>query len=478
MSWLSRNRESGRKLPRRAWMGLDVFSSMSDESLSDLLDHLEEVHYAPGDVILRQGDVGDSFFLLESGSVRVQVDAQSSQEAFASTLSAPAIVGEMALLTGIRRTASVLAEGEVVCYRMQRVSFENLMAKEPSLASFMTRVVGERLLQASTIRKVGKYEITGQIGEGAAATVFSARHPELEVEVALKMLSHTLIHRKGFAKRFRDEAKRVANLSHEHIVRVHDTEAAYGTHFIVMERLRGTLLEDILESQTRLAWGAIRRILKEVCLALHYSHEAGLLHRDIKPSNIFLTEDRRVKILDFGIAMATNVVNEDDGLLLGTPYYMSPEQIRGESLDSRTDLYSLGVVAYELVTGEVPYDANSLQELLAHHQNTPMPDPRKTVSSVPDDLAEFIRRACSKDRNDRFSDCARAAKFLTTAAELPLVHRLELSTLAISYHPSRRRVVANVLNELRERLEGISGVSLLWAHQESSPEEDEKLTRS
>jgi eukaryotic-like serine/threonine-protein kinase len=464
-------------MPRRAWMSLDLFSAMNDENLKDLLGHLEEVTFNPDDIIVKEGDVGDSLYLLEKGSVRVQVRSDGDEEAFLSTLSAPAVFGEMALLTGIPRTASVVAVEEVVCYRLQRTGFETLMEKETSLSRFMTRVVGERLLEAQTIREVGKYEITGQIGEGAAATVFSARHPELEVEVALKMLSHTLVHRKGFTRRFKDEARRVANLNHEHIVRVYDTEVAYGTHFIVMERLRGTLLEDILESQTRLAWGAIRRILKEVCLALHYSHEAGLLHRDIKPSNVFLTEDRRVKILDFGIAMATNSTSDDDGLLLGTPYYMSPEQIRGDALDARTDLYSLGVVAYELVTGDVPYEATSLQELLAHHQNTPMPDPRKLVAAIPDDLVEFIRRACSKDPNDRFDDCSKAAKFLKTASELPLVHRLELSTVAISYHPSRRKVVGNVLEELQARLDGVAGVSLLWGHQESSPEEDEKLTR-
>jgi serine/threonine protein kinase len=459
-------------------MDLEIFDAMSREGLADLVSRLDSIDFSQDEMILREGDKGDSLYLLESGSIRIQVTPESdTTDGFLSELNAPALFGEMALLTDIRRTASVIALTDVTCFRLKRKDFEVLMARETSLSRFMTRVVGERLLEAQTIRKVGKYHITGRIGSGAAATVFSALHPELDVEVALKMLTHTLVHRKGFAKRFKQEARSVANLNHEHIVRVYDTEAAYGTHFIVMERLRGTLLEDILESRTRLAWGAIRRILKEVCRALHYSHEKDLLHRDIKPSNVFLTEDRRVKILDFGIAVAKNSVADDGGMLLGTPYYMSPEQIRGDALDGRTDLYSLGIVAYELVTGDVPFDAQSLEELLMHHQKTPFPDPRKAMSDVPEDLAIFIQKATAKEVDDRFESCHEAAQYLQTASELPLVHALELSTVAISYHPSRRKMVSDALEALHTLLDGTDGISLLWGHQESSPDDDDELIR-
>ena len=146
-----------------------------------------------------------------------------------------------------------------------------------------------------------------------------------------------------------------------------DTAQAYGTHFIVMEKLTGTMLEDIVAQGQRLPWGMIRRILREVCSALAYSHEHNLLHRDIKPSNVFLTEDRRVKLLDFGIATSTESSETGGGHLLGTPYYMAPEQIRGERLDGRADLYALGIMAYELSTLNVPFDADTLDDLLRNY---------------------------------------------------------------------------------------------------------------
>lgn len=477
MSWFS-SQKKGVELPKYAWMGLDIFADMTPDGFSELLESLEQMTFSAGEVLLREGDKGDALFLLERGAVEVQAkNPDGSGEGFVSTLRGPCIFGEMALVTDNPRSATIVASTDVECFRLSRKGYEATVARESGLSHFVTRVVGERLLEADNIRQVGKYEITGRLGAGAGATVFSARHPELEVEVALKMLNHSLVHRPGFAGRFKDEARRVANLNHEHIVRVYDTQAGYGTHFIVMELLRGTLLEDILESRTRLAWGAIRRILKEICKALHYSHETGLLHRDIKPSNVFLTEDRRVKIMDFGIAVATRSSGDDGGLLLGTPYYMSPEQIRGEPLDGRTDLYSLGIVAYELVTGDVPYEATTLDELLLHQQHTPVPDPRESVTSVPEDLVEFIARATAKKASDRYDDCAQAAAFLQTASELPLVHRLELSTVAISYHPSLRQRVKDALEELNQNLEATPGVSILWGHQESTQDDQEKLLR-
>jgi serine/threonine protein kinase len=305
------------------------------------------------------------------------------------------------------------------------------------------------------------------------ATVFSAVHPDLGQEVALKMLSHGLVYHPGFADQFRREARVVASLQHEHIVRVLDTEYAYGTHFIVMEKLTGVLLEDLIENEQRLAWGAVRRILKEIALALAYSHERGLLHRDIKPSNVFLTEDRRAKLLDFGIAVTADASAQSEGHLLGTPYYMAPEQIRGEQLDGRTDLYALGILAYELCTRQVPFDAEELDDLLRQHLAQPLPAPRLLAPDIPDDLAVFIERSTQKRREDRFPTCADAAGFLQTAAELPLVNKIELSTLAISYHPSRRRMVADALHALHERLNDVPGVSLLYGHQASSRDHEE-----
>ena len=454
--------------PPPSWSRLEVFRGVHRNAIDALAASSQGLTFEPGAPLLRQGEPGDSMYLLEEGTVRVAVRGDNGETYFELDLIAPAMFGEMALFTSEPRSASVTAKTKVRVLEVGRKAFTDLMARHGQVGNVLTRIVGDRLLEASSIRRVGKYEVQGRIGAGAVATVFSAIHPQLGKEVALKMLSHGLVYHPGFAEQFKAEARIVAGLSHEHIVRVLDTEHAYGTDFIVMEKLTGVMLEELIENQQRLAWGAIRRILKEVALALAYSHGRGLLHRDVKPSNVFLTEDRRAKLLDFGIAVAVESSATRGGHLLGTPYYMSPEQIRGEKLDGRTDLYSLGIMAYELCTCQVPFDGETLEDLLHNHQVADTPDPRKLAPDIPEDLAQFIRVATAKQRDDRFPSCEAAARFLQTAAELPMVHKLELSTLAISYHPSRRRQVADALRELHGKLTNVTGVSLLYGHQAST----------
>jgi serine/threonine-protein kinase len=256
----------------------------------------------------------------------------------------------------------------------------------------------------------------------------------------------------------------VAQLNHENIVRVLDTEQAYGTHFIVMEKLTGSLLEDVIDRGERLEWPLVRRILVEMAGALAYSHERGLIHRDIKPSNVFLTTEQRVKLLDFGIAVHEGA-SADDGKVIGTPYYMSPEQIMGQQLDGRADLYSLGILAYELCTHEVPFVAETVQGLFGMHMTVEMPDPRLLEPEIPEDILEFIRIATAKRREERFASCQEAADFLKRAGEANVPETMEMSSLAMTYLPSRRADVRAILLEAAERLRKLRGVTVFQAHQ-------------
>jgi serine/threonine-protein kinase len=384
-------------------------------------------------------------------------------------LTAPALFGEMALITQAPRTATVIAEDEVRVLKLTREGFDELVRRHPQVGDFLTRAVGERLLESGSIQRVGKYSVVGRLGAGAVATVFEAINEELGRPVALKMLSHALIYHHGFRDQFQKEAQLIASLDHDHIVRVYDTEREWGTHFIVMEKLDGVTLDDLIQTGTKLAWGAVRRILRETATALAYSHSRGLLHRDIKPSNVFLTsEDRRVKLLDFGIAISPEASEARKGdQLFGTPYYMSPEQILGQRLDGRSDLYSLGIMAYELIAHEVPFDAETIEDLWRKHLYAPTPDLRTIVADVPEDLVEFVWRATAKRASERFASCQEAVQFLKTAAELPTVRGIELTTLAVSYHPSRRHIVQAALEQLYQQLHGIEGIAMLSAQQNS-----------
>ncbi len=441
------------------WRSLPVFRTMSPEALDELAEGLVLVAFADGETILRQGDEGHEMYLLEEGVVSVHM-AQPDGEFFETRLQAPALFGEMSLVTQSARNATVKAHGAVKCMALGQEDFADLVADDPAVAAFLTEAVGQRLLEANTIREVGKYRVTGRLGSGGAATVFEAIQPELGQPVALKMLSHSLALNKAFVERFRAEAKLVAGLRHDHVVQVLDTEQAWGTHFIVMERLTGHLIEDFVQAQTSLAWDTIRQILIEVCEALQFAHERGLLHRDIKPSNVFFNADRRAKILDFGIAVEVGSKEGAKGQRLGTPYYMSPEQILGWELDGRADLYGVGVMAFELITHRLPFYGETVREVMMQHLQGTFPSPRAFRRDVPDDLVAFIARATAKHPDDRYDSCAAAAKELRTAAELPLVENFDMLGLAISFHPSRREQVLGAVRVLEEELSGMTGVKL------------------
>lgn len=468
----ARSRMKPIELPR--WASLDIFDETSLDLIAELIPCMEIVEYQPGDMIITAGETGDRMVLMEAGRARLFAQMGLGGTTVQKVIQAPAMLGELALVSDEPSTDTVIAESVVTAMTLTREAFEKLLRRNANVALFLTHAVGNRVMESRSIGNVGRYKVLGPIGAGGMATVFEAIQTDLDRPVALKMLTHTLALRPGFKEQFKEEARIIAQLSHPHIVRVIDTEAAYGTHFIVMEKLTGTLLEDVVESGARLAWGAIRRILKEVCLALEYSHDKGLLHRDIKPANIFLTQDRVVKILDFGIAVHKDKSESTTGDTAGTPWYMAPEQIMGRKLDGRADLYALGIVAYELMCGELPFDSESVDEVLMMQLKQPLPDPRRLVPDIPPDLVEFIFRTTQKHPEDRFESCGAAANFLQVAVELPWVTKIALSTVAISYHPTRREIVDQALRELHQRLDGVPGVAVLHAHQASVDPEAEQ----
>ena len=450
---------------RPFWAMVPLFQELSDDALTTLQEAMEPATFADGAIVLAQGAIGEEMFVLERGGVHVVVRDDLGTVLFQTDLEAPALVGEMALVTREPRTATVTARGEVLAHRIRKAVLDDLFARQPQAASFLTALVGERLMETHGIRKVGKYEVVGRLGSGGVATVFEARHPGLGRSVALKMLSHALVYDRNFAEHFGREGQIVAGLTHDNIVRVLDTEEAYGTRFIVMEKLTGELLEALIRRREELDWFVVRRILAEIASALAYSHEQGLIHRDVKPANVFMTETRRVKLLDFGIAVPMGVPTEQDGKVVGTPFYMSPEQILGLPLDGRADLYSLGILAYELCTNELPFWGETVQEVFTMHLNQETPDPRRLEPDLPDDLVEFIRTSTAKDPTRRFASCYDAASFLYRGMDEASSAPHEMSALALTYLPSRRGQVQQIINEALGKLRRLRGVQVFASNQ-------------
>jgi len=456
------------------WLEMPAFAGLPGEVLKRVTGVLEPQDLAAGATLMRQDDIGDALFILESGILRVTIRGPDGAVAVERNVDAPAIVGEMALITGERRSATVVAAVPSRVLRMEKPEFDRLCAEHPRTAVFLTCLVGERLLQNRGIRRVGKYEVVGRLGSGGVATVFEAVHPGLGHAVALKMLSHALVFDPAFADHFGREGRLVAQFNHDNIVRVLDTEEAYGTRFIVMEKLSGELLEHLIKRGDRPPWPHVRRILREVAEALAYSHARGLVHRDIKPANVFMTDDKRVKLLDFGIAVEANTAIDDDGKVIGTPNYMSPEQILGHTLDGRSDLYSLGVVAFELCTLRQPFGGDSVQEVFGHHLHSELPDPRTLDPDIPDDLVVFIQTCAAKRKEDRYGSCAEATDALRQSSRASAAEPIEMSALSLTYLPSRRAQVQLILRDAVARLRRLRGVHVLGTHEVEEGESDDE----
>src|SRR3954465_14146128 len=251
----------------------------------------------------------------------------------------------------------------------------------------------------------GRYELVRHIARGGMAEVYLAHDNLLDRPVALKVLFPELSVDRSFVERFRREAQAAANLSHPNIVSVYDWGEEENTYFIVMEYVDGRPLSSLLKSEGTLLPDRAAGICAEVAGALEFAHRNGVIHRDVKPGNVLITADGTVKVADFGIARAANAEENltQTGAVMGTATYFSPEQAQGTTVDARSDIYSLGVVLYELVTGRPPFSGdNPVTIAYKHVREDPVP-PRQRNQAVPAAFEAVIMQAMAKDPANRYS---------------------------------------------------------------------------
>jgi serine/threonine-protein kinase len=270
-----------------------------------------------------------------------------------------------------------------------------------------------------------KYRIEEKIGEGGMGKVYRATHVHMDNTVALKILHTHLASDQTALERFRREARAAAYIRHPNAVAVTDFGVTKdtGIAYLVMEFLEGVELRQKIKQQKQLDYEESFLIVQQTCAALQAAHAKGIIHRDLKPDNIWLlpTEDgiTRVKVLDFGIAKLKTTTETSaltqQGMIVGTPYYMSPEQCRGEELDARSDIYSMGVILYEMMTGEVPFQASTPVGVVLKHANEPPRPPHELRGELPTPLEDVILRALKKKREERQESAVQLAQELETA---------------------------------------------------------------
>jgi serine/threonine protein kinase/Tfp pilus assembly protein PilF len=264
---------------------------------------------------------------------------------------------------------------------------------------------GKELTTGSTF--AGRYQIIEELGKGGMGKVYRAVDKKLNEEVALKLIKPEIAMDKGTLARFQNELKVARKISHRNIGRMYELMEDQGLHFITMEYVPGEDLRSFLHRSKQLTVGTAVALAKEVCDGLAEAHRLGVIHRDLKPSNIIIDKDGNARIMDFGIARSLRTKSiTGEGVIIGTPEYMSPEQVEGQEVDQRSDIYSMGVILYEMVTGRVPFEGETPLSVAVKQKTEAAPDPRKSNPQVPEGLSHVILKCLEKDKAKRYQDVA------------------------------------------------------------------------
>jgi len=264
------------------------------------------------------------------------------------------------------------------------------------------------------VENIGRYQIVAELGKGAMGVVYKATDPNIGRSVALKTLRLDLegMEAAELLRRFRNEARAAGVLNHPNIVTIYDAGEHGGMFYIAMEFIAGETLQQVLKSERMVQTDKAIDIVRQVCAGLDFAHAKGIIHRDIKPANVMLEPDGTVKIMDFGIAKGIGGGMTSTGQVLGTPNYMSPEQVKGRTLDGRTDLFSLGVVLYEMLTGERPFTGQNVTTVIYKIVNEHPPAPRDLDTSFHPGLSAAIMKALAKAPEERYQSGAELARDL------------------------------------------------------------------
>ena len=260
-----------------------------------------------------------------------------------------------------------------------------------------------------TATKAGRYEILGELGRGGMGVVYRAKDPSIGRTVAVKTIQlseeGTGMSHAQLVEGFQTEARAAGLLTHPNIVVIYDVGESDGVYYITMELVNGKSLQSMLDSGEKFSFPRLLRIMEQVCSALQFAHDHGVVHRDIKPANIMLTNDDFVKITDFGTAKIMQYGASQQTSVMGTPGYMSPEQIKGKAVDGRTDIFSLGVMLYEMTTGQKPFCGQDVATILYHILNEEPVPPNQVNPNIPLGVSSTILKALTKSPHLRYENC-------------------------------------------------------------------------
>ena len=385
---------------------VNPFDALNEDILTLLQANMIERRFEPGEFLMRQGEPGTFLIVMSAGEADVSVE-ENGKHYLLKRARAGEVLGEMALLTGEPRTASVVAVSPASALVLAADQFERLAQQHPRISTVLTLLLASRLGRAAhdamTGNTFGGYRIHRCIGRGGMSVVYEAEELATRRRVALKMMSHRLLYDQVAMQRFKREAEIVEAFDHPNIARTHGRFEAFRTSFIVMELCEGISIDAALESMVRLPEPLAKKVLGQICRAVAHAHASGVVHRDLKPSNIMATRGGTVKLIDFGLAGIL-----DDQLitptLFGTPQYMAPEQMIGGTLGTGVDLFALGHIAFEMVTGERLFKSKGFKDLREEVKQYHEPDLSKGYPAISPEYRAMLEGVLRRDPDQRRID--------------------------------------------------------------------------
>ena len=282
----------------------------------------------------------------------------------------------------------------------------------------------EDLTTGSTF--AGRYQIIEELGRGGMGKVYKALDAEVDEKIALKLIKPEIAADKKTIDRFRNELKFARKIRHKNVCQMYDLGSAEGAYFITMEYVAGEDLKKLIRKMGFLSPGQAVAIAKQVCDGLVEAHRLGVVHRDLKPQNIMVDEKGDARIMDFGVARSIEGKSiTGAGMMIGTPDYMSPEQVDGKDIDQRSDVYSLGVILYEMVTGQTPFEGETPFTIGVKHKSEVPKNPKELNSQIPDDLCRVILRCLEKEREKRYQSAGEVrSELINIEKGIPTTERI------------------------------------------------------
>jgi tRNA A-37 threonylcarbamoyl transferase component Bud32 len=439
-------------------------SYFSKDEANPLLKKMTCRPVKAGERFIIQGDIGEQAFIIQRGSC-LQVVEKGGELHPVGHLGRGDIVGATSLLTEEPQNFHVEAETDMELWILERSLFDDISKENPDLLDFFTEIVASRFdsRRPTADRVIGKYIATDIIGQGAYSIVYRGVHQGLNRPVAIKMMRHNLAIDPEFQNTFRNEAKTIAAMNHPNIIRIYDIEERYRTMFIIEELVEGQSLKELLGHLRAIPLKATVDFLIQICTGLEYAHSKAIIHRDINATNILVQTDDHLKILDFGLACP---IGTEDYASSGNVAYMAPEQVDSLAMDQRTDIYAVGITAYEMITGRRPFPEDNARDLLQMHLECEIPDPCDILPTCPRSLRDFIMKACRLSPEDRYQDAAGALKDLLRIGEeiglpgrIPKAEPPNIASLFLVYENHQQAQFKELMDRIRDQAKEL-GISM------------------